>query len=473
VFPYPYPYPFPFPFPFLSATSAFRLPPSDSKIAPVLILISAIVFLARGEDQGIQAQIMRARSLFEAGDYPAAERVLRQALDARDLGIADEVQCLVRLAQVLSQEDAHEAALTALRRALDRAPGERVAISRAGIPIALRAVRHAEAAELAAAVLEREPGDPLARFARGIARSREGSFEEAIPDLERGLKAPGLERDARFELALAEGKSGRPGAALDRLLEIIIDDPWDEEACYQATRQLIRAGSRQAVATAAHLTRYLERLKEASGPSSRDHHLQAAGRPAPAALLRAAKRERLGDLERMVAELRMAESLAGTDPAVRLATADSWARLGLLREADRVLEGFGGPDSAKAREEIGKRKESLRAGATTRLGVAILRVAGSSLAQAGPLLEELLEAARAAQADAESGRAARLLLVIDPGSARALRHLAGITGDPALLAPHLHYLARLAAILPGDPGVRSELASARALFLGKDPASGR
>ena len=454
----------------------FRLFPPDSKISAVTRSIIAIFCLLgspAGEADSVQDQMLRARSLFEAGDYPAAERTLRAILDAKGLSQDDEVQCLVRLAQVLSREDAHEAAREALRRALERAPAERVAISRAGIPIALRAIRYAEAAELAAAVLEREPEDPLARFARGIGRAKEGRFAEAIPDLERGLKAPGLERDARFELALAEGKSGRPGEALARLLEIVLEDPWDEEACYQAARQLIRAGNRQAVATAAHLTRYLERLKEASGPSSRDQHFQAAGHPAPAALLRAARRERVGDLERMAAELRKAESLAGGDPAVLLAAADSWARVGLLREADRVLEGLRGPDAAKAREELGKRKEALRAGAGTPLGSASLRVAEASLAEAGPHLEGLLEAARSAQADGESSRAARLLLAIDPRSAPALRHLVEITRDPALLAPHLHYLARLAGRLPPDPRLSSELSSARALFLGTGSSSAR
>ena len=62
--------------------------------------------LARDERQALE--VLRARCLFELGDYPGCERQLRSLLADLQEGSSQHVECLVHLAQVLSAHGVYE-----------------------------------------------------------------------------------------------------------------------------------------------------------------------------------------------------------------------------------------------------------------------------------------------------------------------------------------------------------------------------
>jgi tetratricopeptide (TPR) repeat protein len=422
---------------------------------------------------------LHARCLFELGDYPACEKELRSLLEMGGLDAPERLECLVHLAQVLSFQQTHGEALQVVEQALARENNP--AIHRLGITIALRAHLYQELSAHAEAILAADPKDPMAHFGRGIARAREGRFQEALADLEWGFKLPGARRDAHFETALVHAKLKKPREALSHLLEILQEDPLDEEACYQAARQLLLTGDKGAVRTAAHLTSYLEGIKKAAGPSSRDHHFEAAGQAAAAALQRAAKWERLGSYERALPELSRAETLSRGNTAVLLGAADFWARMGLLAEAERILADFqesvAGRDAEAAEAirgaqgQVSARKAELREKAKSPATRAEWELAQVSWRDAVPALEKLLAAAEA-EAPALARRAAGVLLARDPRSRKALEHMVKSTADPALIVQRLHFLARLAEVAPSAPA-REELDRLKLTFLGSSPPAGR
>jgi len=321
----------------------------------------------------------------------------------------------------------------------------------------------------------------MAHFGRGIALAREGRFQEALADLEWGFQLPGARRDAHFETALVQAKLKRPREALSHLLEILLEDPLDEEACYQASRQLLLTGNKDAVRTAAHLTSYLEGIKVTVGPSSRDHHFQAAGQAAAAALQRAAKWERLGSYERALPELSRAETLSRGNTAVLLGAADSWARMGLMAEAERILADFeqkaAGRDAEtadairRAQAQVSAKKSELREKAKTPATRAEWELAQGRWQDAAPALEKLLAAAEA-ESPALARRAAGVLLARDPRSPAALEHMVKSTADPALIVPRLHYLARLVKTAP-SASLEEELRGLKQTFLGEGPPAPR
>jgi hypothetical protein len=289
------------------------------------------------------------------------------------------------------------------------------------------------------------------------------------------LKVPGAKREAHFQLALVWGRLKKPERALEHLLEILADDPYDHEACYQATRQLTRIRTPGAAEAAAHLKRYFEAFKEAQGESSRHHPIEALGRAAPAALMRAARWKRLRVYDRVITEIRRAVAVARGDAEPLLYEADFWASVGLFAEAGAVLSRLEARVGAvprdvatrvrKLRAALAAGIEQLRAHADSPMAKARLRVAETSWEQARSSLEALLTAAVAARRLSVADQAARLLLARDPRSVRALAFLAQRASDPALLVPRLHYLTRLVPLLPEHEQYKNELRRARRAFL--------
>jgi tetratricopeptide (TPR) repeat protein len=430
-------------------------------------------------EDALRLEHLRARCFFELSDFPRAERALRVLLD-RSGEHGDRADLLGRLAAVLSAQGAAEEALATIDKALGReSPAvQRTALRRLAVKVAVQHRRFQQALPHAEAlVASSNPEDAaFGRFGRGICRSREGRHTEALGDLEQGIRVPGAERDARFELALALGACGRPRDALEQLCEVLSADPYDAEACYQASRQLVHAGGKRAAAAAAQLMKYFEALQEAWGPSSRAEHLQAAGKAAEAALARAARWERLGCYERAVPACREAEALARGTSAVLAACGEFWLRLGLVDEARRRLA----QARASGAVTTGAPWESLQDGidaairhadeeALGDLSRARAQLAKTRWEDSRSALADLLAAARKESQAASADRAARLLLAVDPNSKSALRHLVERTQSPALLVPRLHYLTRLQALEPGEPLWEREWLAARREFLSEEP----
>jgi tetratricopeptide (TPR) repeat protein len=397
-----------------------------------------------------ELELFRARCLFELGRWPKCERSLRRLLETDGTPETVRAALLVELAKVHSHQSAHAEAFLTIDRALDIDRSE--SALRAATAFALSARRFDRARPHIDELLAKRPRDPYALFARGIVRSRAGEFDEAIEDLRHGLTLAGARRDARFELALAFSKSRRPRESLRHTIAILERDPFDLEACYQASRALLRLEDQRSARLAALLVKYFESLGAAHGSSSRAEHLVAAGRPSDAAAMRATRRERLGDLAGAVKELDLAVELAPVSITALAARARFRLRHGLLTISEddiRSLESSASEDSPRAsaakelRSALSLARQPLR-GTTTHATTASRELLSrSSWEDAAKPLRKLLSAARASRDTSTADDAARLLLARDPESVPALSHLLERTTDPTLIVPHLHYLRRL------------------------------
>lgn len=458
----------------------------------------------------IEVGLLRARSFSELEDWPRAEVELRRLLEHEGLPAELVAGVEEELAKALSFEDLHDEALATIDRALRRT--DTVGRRRVAAALALRAQDFAAARRHADAVLAlargrssaqesdgsdptsspeapaAEPGsrgspdDDYARFVRGIALARAGDLERAVPELERGLRVPDAARDAHFELALALGKLDHNRDALVHLFEILTVDPYDQEACYQASRRLIRRGGAEAARLAAHLARWFETLRAAADPSSREAHLRAAGRGVEADLHRARDREAMGDLEGALALLERALRSSPGAPPVLLARADLFLRYGALAEAERLARSVA-PDDSRARpvverllskvDEERRRLRDRRAAADDPLAIALVRVAEATGDSLLVSLRELVAAAREIGDLRRLDRGARLLLALDRRSIPALASLVSRTASPQWIVLHAHYLARASEAAPGEPVFRERLRALRSRFIGDQGAERR
>ncbi len=264
---------------------------------------------------------LRAKCLFELANYPACEETLLGLLDTGTTTRLHKAELLAQVARLRSFQNDHSRAGETIERALELADNPN--LRRVAIAIALRARKHEEALPHIKKVLAKLPRDPRAHYQLGLVQQRRGEYQLSISALKRGLEVAALKNEASFELAMALRKSGRPSEALALLIDLLQEDPTIEHACYQAARCLLEIGGSGQARLAAYLLDYLKALKKSSGPSSRDHHLAAAGKAAEAWLLRATTREALGDDAGSLVNLRKAEGLSPSSPAVILQGAGS------------------------------------------------------------------------------------------------------------------------------------------------------
>jgi len=436
--------------------------------------------------------LLRARACFELADFPCAERELRSALSLEVLPARAMDQVEEELAKALSAQNLDEEALRTIDRVIAR--NDTISARRVAAGLALRAQDFAAARRHADALLrladsgrsapnERVDGGDTssvrayARFVRGIARAREGELEEAIGDLEAGLELSDAERDARFELALAHSKLGRASRALAHLWEILIVDPYDEEATYRASRALIERGGADAARLAAHAARAFDALREASDPSSREEHLRAAGRSVEADLLRPKERAAMGDLEGAVRALDRAERRGRNRESVLVARAELLLRSGAFAEAERLVreaqaivrDGDGEAKLDMLLAHARRLRDETQALATSRpspFAEACVRLAEAEEAELIAALEAVVGARESPGDDARVIRAAGLLLALDPRSETALAFLIGRADRPDRIFFRAHYLARLRALRPEDVRVGDQLETLRRVVVG-------
>ncbi len=419
---------------------------------------------------GLRRWKLHARCAWELRDYPRCETSLELALTFAQQP-AERAELFGRLANALTFQNLPDRASKAAARAVEL--HDVPALRRVAIAVGLRARRYDSIAPHIEAVLRRDPRDAFARFARGIVRSRRGDFERAVVDLHSGFRVPHARRDARFESALALGKLGRHRDALELLLEILEIDPWDAEACYQASRQVLRARVPGGARTAARLNAYFAALRDAEGRSSTTEHLSNAGQAALAALREADRAARLNDHATAILRLKEASALAPESLRIAYFAARYWTAAGLLAEAEAALERARAPatDAEKGvstalREALDSQRASV-ARAPPALATALGALATASWRDATPHLERTLRAALSAGDDRLADHTARILLAHQPDSLLALRRLVDRTAAPSLILPRLHYLARLVRTAPRDDRARRRYEGLRAALFGQ------
>ena len=427
---------------------------------------------------------LRSECLFRLERWAEAEEALVSTLKLTPREATDErLELRVRLAGARSSQGAHGEALEALDAAFDELAGfsrkRELLLHRTAIRLSLPAHEYARVSKHAEALLALSPNDAFARFTRGIAAAKLGRFERALTDIPFGLQLDGAARDARFELALVHSKLNQPRRALEHLLAILEKDPYDSEATYQTSRALIALREPASARLGAQVIKYFETLRAAIGESSRAEHAARDGRRAEAAILRAARRERLGDYAGALQELEFA---SGRDPVsvdLQLAIASFFARHGALANATARLpnvrpEGRLSPNDVRRvlalEGEIGKAREklaALRDGQSSRARRRFSEHGWSAAAD----IEGWLRAARRDGDVAAADRVARLILAQKPASIPALSQLVETTRSPALAIPHLHFLSRLSAVKPDDAALKRRLAEFRYIWIGDAKAT--
>ncbi len=141
---------------------------------------------AEAEPRG-RLEELRARCLYEMGDYVACESALRRLL-AKGLSspaLARDFE--TKLARVLYLQGAHGEATELLERSLRTGswPGARRLLVR----IFLERRRYAEARPHIEVLVADRPDDSFALFARGTAAAKMGDYRAALADLKRSAES--------------------------------------------------------------------------------------------------------------------------------------------------------------------------------------------------------------------------------------------------------------------------------------------
>ncbi len=405
----------------------------------------------------LELRTERARLLLALGRYPEAERDARALIAKSESRVPLLTANRLTLADALRRQGDAETASGILTALLAESPSDEARRLLARIYLSER--RYADAGAVADEIEHARNDDPLVRFARGARAAKHGPPELAVDDLRAAARSPEWERAARFELALAWGRLGRPVDALRELVTLAERDPFDLEVCYQVSRQLVRSRRGGSIEKAALVTRYFEFLKESAGPSSRAEHLARSGDRAGALAESAAAAERSGDTERAVRFAVRALSAAGTVEA-RTAAALLLVRFDLLHVAS--TQGGAGIDRAVVTGAVDRARARI-ASSTPPLAALRLAVASAKWERLDSAIAPFLAPKRIDPGSAD--RAAKILLAREPRHAGALRHLAERTRTPELIVPHLHFVRRLADV-DRSPDRLRELDRVRGWFLG-------
>ncbi|MFW6050854.1 MAG: tetratricopeptide repeat protein [Myxococcota bacterium] len=192
----------------------------------------------------------------ERGDLPAAESHLRGAIELN----GDFAEAWANLGVVLERRGRDDGAREAYERALSIQPGlvparrnlarllvrtGRLGAARAHLMrlvqiepsdlaarallahVELRLGRPAAAQVRAAAVLDEEPGHPVALLVRGVARAHRGDLDGAVRDLQRLSDDPVVGRHARLRLAAVHALRGERDRARTLLAPLVAETPDD------------------------------------------------------------------------------------------------------------------------------------------------------------------------------------------------------------------------------------------------------
>jgi tetratricopeptide (TPR) repeat protein len=174
---------------------------------------------------------------------------------------ADWAELHVVLGQAHAQQGDFEAAVAALRRALELAPGAPEASSTLG-DIYLRQGRLEEAERAFRAELEHRPGDYGARHRLAVVLDLDGRPEEAVRELEAVLRARPEHADARYLLGKIRLAQGDPEEASTQLEAAAALAPEDANIRYQLAQAYGRSGRQELAEEQLALYRDLKRQEE-------------------------------------------------------------------------------------------------------------------------------------------------------------------------------------------------------------------
>ncbi len=225
-------------------------------------------------------------------------------------------------------------------KAWDKAGGPRQKALLMVIGVLHRFRQYSLLATVAAFYRQRDPDNPEAVMAEGIARLELGEAPRAEPLLRKALKAladPANVKEVSFHLGLCLVKQEKYSEAANHFTQLLLAEPQYFKCYYQLGTCLVRLGKKDPAASMFEKSR---RLNRANREFLRARELRGAGKPVDATL--AESKRYLFEKRYAQAEKTLLSSRSRREPQVLLELIEMYRRWLRLKDARRILDELSG-----------------------------------------------------------------------------------------------------------------------------------
>ena len=225
-------------------------------------------------------------------------------------------------------------------KAWDKAGGPRQKALLMVIGVLHRFRQYSLLATVAAFYRQRDPDNPEAVMAEGIARLELGEAPRAEPLLRKALKAladPANVKEVSFHLGLCLVKQEKYSEAANHFTQLLLEEPQYFKCYYQLGTCLVRLGKKDLAASMFEKSR---RLNRANREFLRARELRGAGEPVEATL--ADSKRYLFEKRYAQAEKALLSSRSRREPQVLLELIEMYRRWLRLKDARRILDELSG-----------------------------------------------------------------------------------------------------------------------------------
>ena len=225
-------------------------------------------------------------------------------------------------------------------KAWDKAGGPRQKALLMVIGVLHRFRQYSLLATVAAFYRQRDPDNPEAVMAEGIARLELGEAPRAEPLLRKALKAladPANVKEVSFHLGLCLVKQEKYSEAANHFTQLLLEEPQYFKCYYQLGTCLVRLGKKDPAASMFEKSR---RLNRANREFLRARELRGAGKPVEATL--AESKRYLFEKRYAQAEKTLLSSRSRREPQVLLELIEMYRRWLRLKDARRILDELSG-----------------------------------------------------------------------------------------------------------------------------------
>jgi thioredoxin-like negative regulator of GroEL len=222
-------------------------------------------------------------------------------------------------------------------KAWDKAGGPRQRALLMVIGVLHRFRQYSLLATVAAFYRQRDPDNPEAVMAEGIARLELGEAPRAEPLLRKALASSTNLKEVSFHLGLCLVKQEKYSEAANHFTGLLLAEPQYFKCYYQLGTCLVRLGKKDLAASMFEKSR---RLNRANREFLRARELRGAGKPVEATL--ADSKRYLFEKRYAQAEKTLLSSRSRREPQVLLALIEMYRRWLRLKDARRILDELSG-----------------------------------------------------------------------------------------------------------------------------------
>jgi len=222
-------------------------------------------------------------------------------------------------------------------KAWDKAGGPRQKALLMVIGVLHRFRQYSLLATVAAFYRQRDPDNPEAVMAEGIARLELGEAPRAEPLLRKALASSANLKEVSFHLGLCLVKQEKYSEAANHFTGLLLEEPQYFKCYYQLGTCLARLGKKDLAASMFEKSR---RLNRANRELLRGRELRGAGKPVEATL--AESKRYLFEKRYAQAEKTLLSSRVRREPKVLLELIEMYSRWLRLKDARRILDELSG-----------------------------------------------------------------------------------------------------------------------------------